>query len=101
MTILDPNTKKPVTSERKVVLAITVVDQRPGNPDPTPHQLAYELDDDDDRSDVQRLLSNMVRSAMQKLDELEVFEDKEDESLIVDSKGNAPRQIQPDDQPNP
>lgn len=100
MNLIDPKTGKPVTSERKVLLAITIVDQRPGEQG-QPHQLAYVLEDEDDRADVGRLLSTMSRSALTKLDELGVFDESEDDEpdIVTPAQRAEPtiQQIDPDE----
>ena len=70
--ILDPS-GKPISSQRKTVLQIHLVDQQAMSSQPKTYALGFELDRPD-RNTVAQTLSMIARTVMTQLDEINFFE---------------------------
>lgn len=70
--IIDPNSGKPISSTRKTVLQIHLVDQLAMSSQPKTYALGFELDRPD-RVVVTQLLQHVCRSLMSQLDEIGYF----------------------------
>lgn len=70
--LIDPHTNKPISSKRKTVLQVHLVDQQAMSSQPQTFALGFELDQPD-RTVIAQLLANISRTIIGKLDEIHFF----------------------------
>lgn len=73
MPIIDPNTNKPISSERKTVLQVVLVDQQAMSSQPKQYAMGFELDRPD-RPTVARVLQHVANSVVQQLESIDFFQ---------------------------
>lgn len=72
MSILDPRTGKPVSSQRKVSIQIRLIDQQAMSSQPKTHELGFVLDRSD-RTFIAQFLQTLNRGILSKLEEIKFF----------------------------
>lgn len=84
--IIDPRTGGTLDSERRTLLVLTIIDKQPGKGDAERHQLTFALDQPK-RGAVQKLMSVISRSVMDRLSTIGFFDAPEDQNKIIDKNG--------------